>query len=426
MRWSLQALPFVIAVASACGRQDAATPPAFVATGGTYQDGTGRAGVAVLATLRDGAGAGPSSPWDVVLRDGSGVAGYATYRRAGAGSYEVWLWPGVAPGPDAYSVTASDGGTSLAAAFSSALATALARPEVALSADGSRLEWAPVAGAASYGCVATVAGAGRLDAVSRSPGCDVSGLPPGAYAASVRAFGADLVALSEDVSRAPALPARFDVSEASLAFVRPDPAAPQLSVAAAGGAFDSGMGPRTLAVWLSIRAPDGAATTSSWDVSVVGPGLPADAPLRFTYRANFPRLLVWSREVPATPGTYFVTAAAGASVFATFTLGDPPALPFVLDAAASPARSGSASVTWTPIAGARAYLVSAWEPASAAPAASFWVADPPARFPDGSFAPGVAYDVYVAATDADMSGATVPGSFSVSEYPYLPARFVAE
>ncbi len=417
---------FTIAlVAPAC--RDEADGFALTTRGGTYRDGSGRAGLAILATLRDASGSGPSRPWNATIRDGTGYVASATYARGGAGSYEVWRWPEVAARDlEPYTVAASDGDATATAAFSTGVATVLPQPEAVLAADSSRIDWAAVPGAESYACRVHVAGALHLETLSREPGCDLSGLPPGGYTASVLAFSADLVALADDHARTPALPERLDIAEAELAFVRPDPGSDPLVVLAAGGAFDDGTSGRTLAVWLSIRSPDGTPTASSWNVSVVGPGLPPEAPLSFTYHANFPRRLVWSRAVPATPGTYFVTATAGSSVFAAFSLGSPAGIPFVLDAAASPRPSGSARVTWTPVEGARAYLVSAWDSTRGALAASFWVPAPPAQFPGGSFVPGVAYDVFVAATDADMSGATAPGQFAVSEYPYLPASFVAE
>jgi hypothetical protein len=145
--------------------------------------------------------------------------------------------------------------------------------------------------------------------------------------------------------------------------------------------------------------------------------------MTFTYY-GFPRQMTWSYEVPATPGTYWV--AAGSSVVATFTLGIPAPLAFVVDATATPGTLGSADVSWTTVDGAQAYLASAWNQDLGAQAASMWVGSPPARFPNGSFSAGTTYDVFVAATDADMSGATVPSNFAVSEYLLLPASFVAK
>jgi hypothetical protein len=360
------------------------------------------------------------------VEDGDGEVASATYGTGGAGSYEAWWWPDVVLRDGEYVVTAFDGSASVATTFAGAAGPYLPLPAAELAPDASRIDWPDVPGAASYACRVHASGALQLELVSREAGCDLSTLPPGGYAASVVAFSADLVALGESAGPRPSLPERFDVSEARLAFVRPADGA-ALIVHAAGGAVDSTIPPRGLAVWLSIAAADGSPTATAWDVAVVGPSLPPEAPLEFTYHANFPRQMVWSYDVPAVPGTYSLVATSGSSaVSVPFTVGAPDPLAFVLDAAASPRAGGSADVTWTPVGGARAYLVDVWDRAAGAPAASMWIPSPPARFPTESFAPGVEYDVYVAATDADMSGATLPDGFAVSLYPFLPAGFVAE
>jgi hypothetical protein len=427
VRFRLLAIALEItALACARGDRSGSAGYALQARGGTYHDGSGRAGLAVVATLRDErTGEGPALPWSATVRDGAGGVASGTYATAGRGSYAMWWWPEVALRDDAYVVTASDGAASAEASFAGATGPELPLPAPELAPDASRVDWPAVPGAASYACrVHGIDGTLQLEAVLTAPGCDLSPLPPGGYAASVLAFSADLPSVAASSDPTPALPPRFDVSEARLAFVRPDPGAPPLLATAAGGAIDFGSGTRGIAVWLSLRTADGTPPTSPWPVSVIGPSIPPESPLTFTYHANFPRQMVWSYEIPATPGTYWL--AAGSSVVATFTLGVPAQLPFVVDAAASPRAPGSADVSWTAVEGAKAYLVSAWDHDLGTLVASMWTPPPPARFPNGSFVTGTAYDVVVAATDADMSGATVPSSFAVSEYPFLPASFVAE
>ncbi|WP_242360259.1 MULTISPECIES: hypothetical protein [Anaeromyxobacter] len=425
--WSA-AVPFALAALAACsGGSSDAGAYRLAARGGTYQDGSGRVGLAVLATLRDASGAGPAAPGTAAVSDGAGPLADGVYPAGGAGSYAAWWWPEVAVRDgERYALQVTGESLSVRGGLSVSTAGGLTLPEPVLSGDASSITWPAVPGAASYACRVYAAGVPQLELAVHEPACDLSALPPGAYVASVLAFTADLLALAASGAQEPPLPARFDVSEARLGFVRPDAAAPAVTLSAAGGAFDFGTSTRGLAIWVAIAAADGTPTDLPWDVTVVGPQLPASAPVAFTYPARFPRQMVWSYDIPAIPGAYALTATAGAlALSTTFTVGDPAPLPFVLDAAAAPAGAGGASVSWTPVAGARAYLVEVWDSATGAPAASQWVAEPPARLPDGSFTPGVTYDVYVAATDADMSGGAVPTGFAVSEYPYVAASFTA-
>ena len=422
-------VPFALAALAACsGESEPESAPYRLAVrGGTYQDASGRIGLAVLATLRDRSGAGPAEPGTATVSDGSGPLADAVYPGGGTGSYAAWWWPEI-PVRDGerYALDATSESFSRRTEFSASTSGGLALPKPALSPDASTITWPAVEGAASYACRVYANGAPQLDVNVREPACDLSALPPGAYVASVLAFTADLSAVAASGAQEPGLPARFDVSEARVAFVRPDEITPAVTLSAAGGSFDFGTSTRGLAVWLAIQAADGAPTATAWDVTIVGPQIPASAPVAFTYAARFPRQVVWSYEIPATPGVYALTASSGAlAISTTFTLGDPAPLPFVLDATAEAAGAGGATVSWTPVTGARAYLVEVWDPATGTPAASQWVAAPPARMPDGSFTPGVVYDVYVAATDADMSGGGVPTGFAVSEYPYAPASFTA-
>ncbi len=423
-----RALAWVCVVAGAgCGGHPApASPYALQARIGTYDDGSGRIGLAVLATLRDGAGAGPSSPWPAWLADSGGTVASATYDGAGAGSYAAWWWPEVAlQGGAGYVLTVDGGDHSFQAPLTGSAASGLALPAPTLAADASRIDWPAVSGAAGYACRVYAASALQLETTSPAPGCDLSALPPGGYEASILAFSANFSEIAADASQTPALPPRFDVSEARLAFVRSGGVGPALQLLAAGGAFDYGASQRGLAVWVSLRQADGSATDQPWNVSIVGPGISAAAPVTFEYHAYLPRQMQWSYDVPATPGTYAVTATSSlGAITATFTVGFPPWIGFVVDPLPTPGTQGGATVTWSPVDGARAYLVEVWDHAAGAQVQSMWVSAPPASFPAGTFTTGRSYDVYVAATDADMSGATTPAQVSVSEYPYPFASFV--
>lgn len=423
------AVAIAAATAACAGGGDPSEGLGLQVRGGTYRDGSGRAGLAALVTLRDATGAGPASALSATLSDSDGALATVTYPGGGDGSYAAWWWPELAVvDGERYALRVVDeDGSTLDAGFTGAPSDGLPVTQPRLAPDASRIDWEEVPGARSYACRVFAEGATVLDRTAREPGCDVSALPPGGYAAAVLAFSADLPALAESSRRAPSLPARFDVSEARLAFARPDGGAPAVTLQAAGGAFDYGTSTRGFALWLSIGGADGTPTTASWTVTVVGPQISAADPLEFTYHANFPRTMVWSYDVPAVPGAYALSAVSSAgAISTTFTIGDPPALPFVVDATASAGRGGSAVVDWTPVAGARAYLVDVWDSARGESVASQWVPAPPARFAAGTFAAGETYEVYVAATDADMSGATTPSQVAVSEFPYLSTGFVAE
>jgi hypothetical protein len=254
----------------------------------------------------------------------------------------------------------------------------------------------------------------------------LSPLPAGAWSASVLALSAALPAIAENPSPTPPLPARFDVAEARLAFLRPGGAAPVEQLRAAGGAYDDGIGGRALAVWLALGAPDGTATAEAWDVEITGPNLPADDPLVIRYGARLPRLVAWAPTIPATPGTYGVVARSGETALATqLTVGDPAWLDLPLGVSASDGALGSARATWEPVAGAAAYLVRAYDAETGTFAASQWAAGTDTTFVQGTFTAGRAYQVFVAATDADMLGGAAPGQLAVSEDVFDFATFVA-
>lgn len=417
-----------MALVAACGEDPAGPAFELRARVGTYDDGSGRIGLAMLATLRDASGAGPATPWALALRDGAGpVPAAADYDAPGSGSYSTTWWPGVAPSPGRYQVSATRGSEAVGTTAALDGAGTLPLPEPALAVDASRIDWPPVPGAAAYSCRVHAGGAVQLETMQAAPGCDLSALPPGGYTASVLAFSADLLAVRASSAQLPPLPGRFDVSEARLALVRPDGVEPGTLIRLAGGAYDDGIGARSLAIWASIADAQGAATAEAWTVEVVGPNLPAGAPLTFTYWASFPRLVVWAPGVPASPGTYTATAtsAGGTAVVARFTVGSPAWLDLPLGVTAVDGAQGSAHVSWDPVAGAASYLASAYDSVTGAPVASQWVAVPAADFPQGTFLAGLSYDVFVAASDADMVGGTVPTQISVAENVLLYASFVA-
>lgn len=414
--------------AIACGGKSSSAPWTLEASGGTYNDGSGRLGVAVLATLRDSDGAGPQSPWTGALSDASGLLTALRYDAPGVGSYSVLWWPAVAPAQASFALSlAPDGESGYRASFTIPVGAPIEIPTISLSPDGSTLSWPPIAGVATYECRVSSGGALQRSVLGPGTTCTVGDLPAGAYEASVLAYSADLASVGASAAQEPALPARFDVSEARLAFSNPAPGAPAFHAVAAGGAIDYSSGTPGLAVWISVANADGTAPTVAWTIDIVGPGLPPSAPLTVTYGANLPRLLFWSYDVPATPGVYSFTATSTAGALAgTFTVGTPASLDIPQGVTATAGPQGSATVDWSAVPVARSFLVSAYDHVAGAFVASEWVSVAPAKFPQGSFASGSIYDVYVDATDADMLGGAAPTQVAISENTFQPATFVAE
>jgi hypothetical protein len=402
---------------------------ALQARGGAYVDGSGQLGLAILTTLRNGGGIGPQSAWSGSLSGPLGpIIGTLTYDAPGAGSWSAAVFPKEPGSAGTYLLdlgTAS--GDLLTAQFDVADGTGIAPPQPSFSEGSGTISWSPVPGAASYGCVVY----GEAEVAARSLGattsCDLSALPVGVYSASVLAYSVDLTSIASSTSATPSLPDRFDVSEARLAITRTDGSPLAATLAAAGGGFHDGTSwpGRGLAIWVSIRNADGTPTGVSWAVDVVGPGLPVSAPLRFTYPANFTRLLVWSEAVPAAPGSYGLIARSTAGSLArALTLGTLVTLDAPTGVVASAGAQGSADVAWSAVAGAASYLVTVRNSATGEYASSQWVSGTSAAFPFDTFAVDQPYAAYVAATDVDMVGGTPPTQVAITENSFQPATFV--
>jgi hypothetical protein len=228
-----------------------------------------------------------------------------------------------------------------------------------------------------------------------------------------------------DVPR-PAGRRRFDASESTFAFVRGTDAA-GVVIRTAGGAYDNGVGPRSFAAWFAITAADGSATPDAWELEITGPGLPASDPLRSTYWALFPRQMLWAPGVPASPGVYTVTARSGTTALsAPIVVGAPAWMDLPFGVTATAGAQGSARATWTPAVEARSYLASAYDVETGEVEIALWVGGPGVEFPPGSFVPGRAYEVLVAASDADMVwGEIVPTQVAVAENVFERASFIA-
>lgn len=87
---SVVVFAFALLHAAGCGTDDEGL--ALQARGGTYVDGTGRLGLALLITLRDDAGVGPPAEWSGWLSGPVGpVGGTVTYGDSGPGSWSASL-----------------------------------------------------------------------------------------------------------------------------------------------------------------------------------------------------------------------------------------------------------------------------------------------------------------------------------------------
>jgi hypothetical protein len=114
----------VLSFALACGGGDGPAAPRYAlqARVGTYNDGSGRLGLTLLATVRGADGLGPVAPLPVSVRDGDGAVALATeYAASAEGSYLAVWRPDVAPSAGAYEVVATDGADTLAVAPTLAL-----------------------------------------------------------------------------------------------------------------------------------------------------------------------------------------------------------------------------------------------------------------------------------------------------------------
>lgn len=429
VRGSVGSFAFAAMLAASCGSGSSDEGFALQARGGTYVDGSGRLGLAVLTTIRNADGGGPALEWSGSLTGPVGlVGGTVVYSHPGAGSWFAAWWPEEPGYAGSYSLELSPAGAGgLETGFEIGAGTGIAPPVPSPSEDGSSISWGAAAGAAAYECRVYDDAGLVLQWLGSGTACDLSALPAGAYAASILAYSTDLATIAATTTQRPALPARFDVAEARLAFSRIDGAVPAAVLAVAGGGFHDGTSwaGRGLAVWISILNSDGTPTAVPWSVKVVGPGLPATAPMTFTYPARFSRIMVWSSAVPASPGTWgLIARSSEGSLGRAFTLGALPAIDAPTAIGASAGSQGSASVQWTAVPGAASYLVTARHQASHDFVMSQWVAGTSAAFPDGTFLADETYEVVVAATDADMVLGIEPSSFAITENSYMPASFV--
>jgi hypothetical protein len=429
----------LLVLLGACGGEaegGAQRPPVPIIAGGytvslrsgVADVGSGVVHLTLLATIRDAAGEGPADSWDANLYDSDGglEVGRGIYDAPGAGSYVAWSWPEV-PVRHSTSFSLRLGPAGQPAAdipFDVAATPSVGLPVVRLSLDGERVEWDAVAGAAAYRCTAWGLGGG-LESVGTETSCDLSSLPAGGYAVSIAALSVDLDALAASTSTEPTLPPRFDVGVGRLGVYRPFPGEIPLAVRAAGGALRVGTD-AYLALWASVITADGKPIAypvyfevSRWNGANWAPfGWGYDQ-----YEGDAPSALHFGSMMPLA-GEYLLTMYAGGIVSVPFSVGAPAELAPPASVVVESAASGSVSVAWTPVSGARSYLVRAYDPTTGSVVVENWTQAPPVALSPGSFTSGRSYDVYVLATDADMLGGAVPTQVGAGET-VTPVTFTA-
>lgn len=186
----------------------------------------------------------------------------------------------------------------------------------------------------------------------------------------------------------------------------------------------SGLG---VAIFVSARTSSGAPPSTAWEFELTGPGLPAQAPMKFTLNAGVSQTIAWLYDVAPEQGPYVLDGKSGdLGIALTMSWAPPGDLPAPREVAASKRGAGGAEVSWSPVPGAASYFVSAWNRATGGFAAGQWVAGGPTYFSPGTFALGATFDVYVAATNADMLAGTCPEPLVLAENTYTPASFTSE
>ena len=192
----------------------------LLASGGTINDGSGNNGLALLATLRDSAGAGPglNGGWRISI-SGPGITQPLTvpYDDGSTSSYQLWRWEGFNPATGTYTATATNGTATLSSSFTINATSSMQR--AALTKNGSTLSWNPLSGAGSYyyqvsdGTGSTVA-SGYLngDPSLTAYSFQLPTLADGSYLIEVLAHTQTLPRLMSDPSPAPSLTPQNNIS----------------------------------------------------------------------------------------------------------------------------------------------------------------------------------------------------------------------
>ncbi len=462
MKWIVSA--FTLALLASCGGGGGnSTPPnvgggyTLEVSGGTFNDGSGANGLAVLATLRDAAGNGPKMPWTLsITGPGFGAPLTESYDDGSPSSYMTWWWNGFAPFSGTYTATATYGPTTLICTFYIDATKNLSQP--VLNKSGNTIFWNSVTGAGSYyyrvtdGTGTDVMTPGYISAapLQTTYSFQLPSVMTGSYLVEVYAQTTDRAALQNDISASPTLASQENMSLSSLDFVIGGYTLDARGGVLYQGQYPAGIDNYGLVIWTSILTTTTPTTppAGDWTITVNGPDIPGSAPITFTYPATYAQYVYWDYGTVPASGTYTVTGVStgGTTISQTFTIPDPTSqIPVATGLSVTPVSGGGANASWSPVTGANSYYVNVWTcTGSAAPnfacpnggtyqeIAGNWVNATSAIIPTGTLTPGVAYDVYVTACQQDMTDTTTvppadPGTqMNMSDTVYSYATFTAQ
>lgn len=426
-------------------------------SGGTYNDGSGTNGLAVLTTLRnkDTLGPGLIDAWQITIT-GPGITQPLTvsYSDGSSSSYSTWWWEGANPESGTYTATATNGTTTLKYNFTINAATTLTRP--VLTNNGTSISWDAVPGAGSYyyritdGTGMTLPGyANYINAapLAASYSFDLPAvMSDGSYLVEVYAHTKDRLDLMNDPSPAPVLPPQENISISTMDLVIAGGGAGYYNLAAVGGVLYMGKNLSNvdsygLVIWSSILTGTGTTPAGDWTITVNGPGIDSSSPIVFTYPKTDSHYVYWDFGTAPASGIYTVTATTtGYSLSTNFTI---PNLTAQLPVATVYVTPGATSytVSWNPVTGASSYYVNLWTDVWNATlgryeyteVAGAWVNGTTysALIPKNSLTKGTIYDVYVTACTLDMSDMQVlpppaPTQVDMSDNTFATVSFTAQ
>ena len=418
-------------------------------SGGTLNDGTGINGLAILATLRDSSGNGPAMPWTLSITGPDfGAPLTVSYDDGSPSSYMSWWWSGFGPFSGAYTITATNGSTTLTYNLNIDASHNLSQPT--LNKSGNTISWNSVTGAGSYQYRVTdgtgtdvISGYIAAEPLLSTYSLQLpSVMSDGSYLVRVFAQTTNRVALQNDSLASPTLASQENSSLSQMDFVVGGTGSGYSLDARGGvlyeGLFSSGTGTPTdqygLVIWASLLTNASPTTppAADWTVSLTGPGI--TTPLKFTYPGTYAQYVYWDFGTMPASGTYTLSAVSTggtATVQQTFTIPNATSqLPVATGLSATPAIGGGASISWNAVPGAASYYVNLWTCVGAGSAntvsgctnggtysevAGSWVSTTSAVIPNNTLTPGLVYDVYVTACQQDMTDATTvppvePGS----------------
>ncbi len=420
----------------------------FLASGGTFNNGSGTNGFAMIATIRNASGYGPVDMWTITITDPNNNGISVDYFDPSQGSYMNWEWSGWTPVAGTYHVTATNGVITLSYNFTVGSGViARAAPNVSYVGYDLYLTWPAVTGAGSYAYEVCSPAGTCLSGLVTSPSAIVTFSPLGSgdYSIRITAYTNNLLALYGLHAASPSLVAE-KVSEYIFSFpVGGNQNPGSYVLKAAGGVLDYDLHGSNnnpiygLAIWTSIQditnINNPAAPAGDWNILVQDP---AGRTMNYIYPNGDRHYAYWYYGVePISAGTYTITATYGsATETAAFTLDSTqPALTPLLYSQITgtlvPNQTNNSlndiSLTWHSVTGAKSYYVSLWADAwdSVAKQHEYsevwgeWVKDSGTSFSsvrvlngsiqyDGTPLYNIWCDVYVTAYQVDMTAAAPP------------------